>query len=76
VLEELITRFVDCWCCGVAFQIAGSGEFAGEVVACIEEFKEAAYCVEIFVDEIDATFLIAPYSALSSLKMWWRNRFY
>lgn len=35
----------------MALEIAGSGDFAGEVIACIEEFEEASYGIEILVHE-------------------------
>lgn len=74
MLEELITCFVDCWCRRIALEIAGSGDLAGEVVACVEEFEEAAYCVEILVNEVDATFLSSLLIGLNIIKLCRRKR--
>lgn len=57
VLEELIACFIDGGRVGVALQIAGVGELAREVVACVEEFEEAAHGVQVFVYEVDAAIL-------------------
>jgi hypothetical protein len=57
MLEELITGFVDHGSRGVALEVSCTGNFAGEVVACVEEFEEAAYSVEIFIYEIDPALL-------------------
>jgi len=57
VLEQLVACLVNERRSGVALEIAGPGDLAGEVVACVEEFEEAAYGVEIFVYEVDSAFL-------------------
>ena len=57
MLEELITGFVNHGSRWVALEVSCPGNFAGEVVACVEEFEEAAYSVEIFVYEVDSALL-------------------
>lgn len=49
VFEELVARLVDEGSRGVALEITTAGDLAWEVVACVEEFEEAAYGVEVFV---------------------------
>jgi len=57
VLQELVASFVDGWGGGVMLEVARAGDLAWEVVAGVEEFEEAAYGVQVFVNEVNATFL-------------------
>jgi hypothetical protein len=45
VLKELVARLVDFWCVRVLFKVSCARDLAGEVVACVEEFKEASNSV-------------------------------
>ena len=57
MLEQLVAGLVDKGCGGVALEIAGSGDLAGEVVAGVEEFEETTNCFEVFVYEVDSALL-------------------
>jgi len=57
MLEELITRLINSWGRGVALQVSGACDFAGEIVACIEKLEETSYGVEIFVYEVNSSLL-------------------
>ena len=50
VLQELVSILVNGGHGRIAVEIAGAGQLAREVVACVEEFEEAADGVEVFVD--------------------------
>jgi hypothetical protein len=45
VLKELVARLVDFWCVRGLFKVSCGRDLAGEVVACIEEFKEVSNSV-------------------------------
>lgn len=62
VLEELVAGLVDEGRGGVALEVAGAGDLAGEVVACVEELEEAADGVEVFVYEVDSALLFVVVS--------------
>lgn len=68
MFEKLVTRLVDKGSIRIALEIAGAGDLAWEVVACVEVFEEASHGIEIFVNEVDAALLFAlarsPLSAL------------
>lgn len=57
VLEELVAALVDFGGRGVALEVAGAGDLAGEVVAGVEVLEEAADGVEVLLDEVDAALL-------------------
>jgi hypothetical protein len=58
VLEKLITSLINERGRGVALEIAAAGDFAREVVTCIEEFEEAADGIQVFVYKVDSTLLL------------------
>jgi hypothetical protein len=53
VFEELVARVVDLGDGRVGLELARVGELAGEVFACVEKLEKAAYCVGVFVRELD-----------------------
>ncbi len=57
MLEELVACLINLWRIGIAFEIARVEDLAWEVVASIEKLEEAAYGIQIFVDEVDAALL-------------------
>jgi hypothetical protein len=57
MLEELIARLINGRSRGVALQVSGPCDFAGEVVACVEELEETSYGVEIFVYKVNSSLL-------------------
>ena len=70
MLEELITRLINSWGRGVALQVSGTCDFAGEIVACVEELEETSYGVEIFVYEVDSSLLCLTISFLPERIHW------
>lgn len=83
VFEELVARVVDLGDGGVGLELARVGELAREVFACVEEFEEAAYCVDVFVGELDLAGLLGLVSLLWLCGVWagrtlrfhrWRTR--
>jgi hypothetical protein len=70
MLEELITRLINSWGRGVALQVSGTCDFAGEIVACVEELEETSYGVEIFVYEVNSPLLCLTISFLPERIHW------
>lgn len=57
MLEQLVARVVDLGQGRVRLEFARVAELAGEVLARVEELEEAAYCVDVFVRELNLAWL-------------------
>jgi hypothetical protein len=58
VFEELVACLVNLWCIGVPLEVPCAWDFAGEVVAGVEELEEASNSVKVFVYEVNSTLLL------------------
>ena len=64
VLEELVACLVNAGDGRVDFELAAAGQPAWEVVACVEEFEEAADGLDVLVYQVDSGVLWAKLASL------------